>query len=130
MPGLPPRPLAGGSAQWADDRALGQVTKPAMGSADLIRRASAAFAVYGRGVLVALLDDSEPFYVRADEAKEKLAACEVGADLVFAVVFSTGKYDPEREAVLLREDAAGFTVTIERHGRSEEVGGLDFLPVN
>jgi hypothetical protein len=90
--------------------------------ADLIDRAVVAFLEYGRGAVVLLLDDPEPIYVRADEAVSQLTEWRAEPEIIDAVARATGSYDPEHEAVVVREDAISFTVSIERHDDSEAVG--------
>jgi hypothetical protein len=98
--------------------------------ADLIRRAAVAFLEYGRGAVVILLDDPEPIYVRADEAVAQLSEWRAEPAIIEAVARATTDYDPEHEAVVIREDAISFTVSIERFDASEGVGSISWTPVN
>ncbi len=86
---------------------------------DLIHRAVVVFLEYGRGVVVILLDDPEPIYVRADEAVVQLSEWRAEPEIINAVARATIDYDPEQEGVVVREDAIGFTVSIERRDDSE-----------
>ena|GEM_PF-3048551 len=101
-----------------------------MDRADLIRRATVAFLEYGRGAVVVLLDDPEPLYVRADEAVAQLTEWRAEAEIIDAVARATTDYDPEHEAVVVREDAISFTVSIEGYDASETVGSVTLSPVN
>ncbi len=93
-----------------------------MNRIELIQRAVVAFLEYGRGAVVILLDDPEPIYVRGDEAVAQLSEWRAEPEIIGAVARATTDYDPEREAVVVREDAISFTVSIERGGCSEAVG--------
>ncbi|MFN7990016.1 MAG: hypothetical protein U0529_21265 [Thermoanaerobaculia bacterium] len=97
---------------------------------NLIRRAVVAFLEYGLGAVVVLLDDPEPLYVRADEAVAQLSQWQVEPAIVELVARATGSYDPEQEAVVVREDAIGFTVSIERIEGGEIVGSVACAVVN
>lgn len=101
-----------------------------MHRAVLIRRAVVAFLEYGRGAVVVLLDDPEPIYVRADEAVTQLSEWRAEPEITEAVARATTDYDPEREAVVVCEDAISFTVSIERRDDSEAVGAVNWSPVN
>ena len=85
----------------------------------MIRRAAVAFLEYGLGAVVILLGDPEPLYVRADEAVAQLSEWRAEPWIVETVARATRSYDPETEAVVVREDAIGFTVSIERDGGVE-----------
>lgn len=82
-------------------------------------RAVLAFLEYGRGAVVILLDDAEPIYVRADEAVAQLAEWRAEPEIINAVTRATTDYDPGHEAVVVREDAISFTVSIEHDHDSE-----------
>jgi hypothetical protein len=45
-------------------------------------------------------------------------------EIIGAVARATAAYDPEHEAVVVREDAISFTVSIERRDGSETVGSV------
>lgn len=51
-------------------------------------------------------------------------------EIIEAVARATTDYDPEHEAVVVREDAISFTVSIERRDDSEGVGAVSWTPVN
>lgn len=97
---------------------------------DLIRRAVLAFLEYDRGAVVILLDDPEPICVRADEAVAQLSEWRAEPEMIIAVARATTDYDPEHEAVVVREDTISFTVGIERCDESEAVGSIVWSPVN
>lgn len=101
-----------------------------MNRADLIHRAVVAFLEYGRGAVVILLVDPEPIYVRADEAVAQLSEWRAEPEIIRAVAQATTDYDPEHEAVVVREGAISFTVSLERHDDSETVGSVSWSPVN
>jgi len=98
--------------------------------ADLIRRAVVAFLEYGRGAVVILFDDSDPIYVRADDAVAQLSKWREEQEIINVVARATTDYDPEHEAAVVREDAISFTVSIERCDDSEAVGSVTLSPVN
>ena len=95
-----------------------------MDPADLLRRAIVAFLEYGRGAVVILLEDPEPIYVRGDEAIAQLSEWRAEPEIINAVARATTDYDPEHEAVVVREDAVSFTLSIERRDESETVGSV------
>lgn len=89
---------------------------------DLIRRAAVAFLEYGRGAVVILLDDPEPIDVRADEAVQQLSEWQAEPALIRAMARATASSDAEHEANVVREDAIGLTVSIERDEVEDVVG--------
>ncbi len=89
---------------------------------ELIRRAVVAFLEYVRGAVDILLDDPERIYVRADEAVAQLSEWKAEPEIIDAVARATTDYDPEHEAVVVREDAISFTVSIERRDDCAAVG--------
>jgi len=97
---------------------------------DLIHRAVVGFLEYGRGAVVILLDDPEPIYVRADEAVAQLSEWGAEPEIINAVARATTDYDPEQEAVVVREDAISFTLSIERPDDSQAIGSINWSPVN
>lgn len=101
-----------------------------MNRTDLIQGAVVAFLECGRGAVVILLDDPEPICVRADEAVAQLSEWRAEPEIINAVARATTEYDPGYEAVVVREDAIGFTVSIERQDHSEAVGAVSWAPVN
>ena len=101
-----------------------------MSRTDLIHRAVVGFLEYGRGAVVILLDDPEPIYVRADEAVAQLSEWGAEPEIINAVARATTDYDPEQEAVVVREDAISFTLSIERPDDSQAIGSINWSPVN
>lgn len=101
-----------------------------MTGTDLIHRAVAAFLEYGRGAVVILFDDPEPLYVLADEAVRQLSEWQAESALVDAVARATATYNPEHEAVVVREDAISFTVTIERRDDTKPIEAITWSAVN
>ncbi len=99
-----------------------------MDPADLIHLAVLAFLEHGRGAVVTLLDDPEPIYVRASEAAAQLTEWRTEPEILDAVARATAGYAPEHEAVVVREDAISFTVSIERRDESEAVGSVSGRP--
>jgi len=97
---------------------------------ELIHRAVVAFLEYGRGTVAILLDDPEPIYVRAGEAVAQLSEWRAEPEIIDAVARATTDYDPEHEAVVVREDAISLTVSIERSDGYETVGSVTWSPVN
>lgn len=96
----------------------------------LIRRAVVAFLEYGLGAVVILLGDPGPLYVRADEAVAQLSQWQAEPEIVEAVARATRSYDPEQEAVVVREVVIGFTVSIERRHDIEAVASVGWAAVN
>lgn len=101
-----------------------------MDRADLIDRARRAYEKVGRGAVVMLLEDVEPRYVPTEEIKASLAEAQVEPELMFGVVFATGKYDPKWQAVLVLEREECLTVSIVGHTRSEVVESVSWTAVN
>jgi hypothetical protein len=97
---------------------------------DLLDRARKGYQIAGRGMVVLLRGDEEPRYAPIEEAKESLAKAEAEPDLLAAVIYATGKYDPRWEAVLFLEEGEGFIVYIVRHNGAEVIGGVGWTAIN
>jgi hypothetical protein len=83
-----------------------------------------------QGMVVLLRGDGEPRYAPIEDAKESPANAKVEPDLLTAVIYATGKYDPRWEAVLLLEEGDGFTVYIVRHNGAAVIGGVGWTAIN
>ncbi len=70
-----------------------------MKRAELIDRASRAFEVGGRGVVVKLMEDVEPRYVPIDEIKASLVEEKADPGILFGVLYGCDKYEPRWQAV-------------------------------
>lgn len=88
----------------------------------MVRRAANAFLEYGLGAVVVVRGDREPFYLRADDVVVRFPSLGAEPGITEAVAQAISSYDPEREAVVLREDPIGFTVSVERTECAEPVG--------
>ena len=95
-----------------------------------IHRASLAFLEYGIGAAVILPGDPRPLPVRGDEAGAQLSQWQAQPEIVEAMARATRSHDVEHEAIVVREDAIGFTASIERDEVDEVVGSVSCSVVN
>ena len=102
-----------------------------MKRAHLIERASRAFEVAGRGVVVKLMEDVEPRYVPIDEISASLVEERADPGILFGVLYGSGKYEPRWwQAVYLLEQEECCTVTLVSHNRGEVVSSVSWTPVH
>lgn len=68
--------------------------------------------------------------MRADEAVAQSTEWRAEPEMIEAGERATTDCDPDLGAVVVREDAISFPVSIERHDGSETVGSIHWSPVN